>query len=167
VPKTKHDGTLSFEQIEELLAADAKKKPGRPMLRDQWGQLIWDALWAVYPAGLAPADIREATGLDTNQLLAGVRYLRSTVSDDQHGPVVYVRGDRLWYIASTWESHARQAIREGFLQNSAALLHSAEQLLGQARDAFPAYASRIEDVIVTADYLQTMTKRLAQDLSAA
>ena len=158
---------LSFDEIERLLAEDGRRRPGRPLLRDIWAKSIWDALWSVHPQGLAPAELREITGLDTNQLLAGARYLRSTVSDAPHPPVVYVRSDRLWYIAPTWGNHARDAVRAGYLQTSATQLQSAVQLLTQAEEAFPVHARRIRKLIRNANYLREEANDLVQELGTA
>lgn len=156
---------LSLEQIELLL--ENTKGPGRPRLRDKWGELIWDALSAVFPDGLSPLDLREATGLDTTQLLAGARHLRTTVDETtSHPPVIYVPGDHKWFIAPSWGQHARTAIQEGYLQRAATMAQSATQLLDQAKEAFPVQAPRIAMMSSTAKYLHEQANYLVGELSA-
>jgi hypothetical protein len=143
-------------------------KPGRPLLRDLWAAAIWDQLWKVHPNGLAPAELRERTGLDRGQVLAGARWLRDTFEDERDVPVVYVRRagrNGEWYIAPTWAEHTRDAIRSEYLQQSAARLGSAEKLLNKSERAFPGQARRIRKVHRNVTYLREEIADLIEDVS--
>jgi hypothetical protein len=145
-------------------SAEGKRKRGRPLLRDLWAEAMWDALWKVHPRGLEPKELREQTGLTREQLLGAAKFLRVTFKDEPLPPVVYVRPENCWYIAPTWGEHTRQAIRSEYLQQSAARLHSAEQLLAQAERAFPAQARRIRKVKRNATYLREEAEDLVHEL---
>jgi hypothetical protein len=143
-----------------------KRKRGRPMLRDLWAQAIWDQLWKVHPNGLTPKQLRRAAGLTSTQVQTGARYLRGLFRDEPDPPVVYVRRLGEWFIAPSWAEHTRDAIRSEYLQQAAARLQSAEQLLSQAKRAFPAHARQIRRVQHTAAYLRETTVDLIDDLEA-
>jgi hypothetical protein len=144
---------------------EAKRKRGRPLLRDLWATAIWDALWKVHPDGLPPRELRQTTGLSQTQVLTGAKYLRGMFHEDPLPPVVYVRAENQWYIAPTWGEHTRQAIRSEYLQQSAARLLSAEQLLAQAERAFPAHVRRIRKVMRNASYLREEAEDLVVELA--
>jgi hypothetical protein len=152
---------LGLNEVTELL----KRGRGRPPLRDKWGASVWDALWDVHPDGMEPADLRRTTGLSQEQVRMGAKYLRTTFSEEPNPPVIYVRSQNKWYIAPTWGEHTRQAIRAEYLQQSAARLRSAEQLLAQAERAFPGKARRIRKVMRNAAYLREETEDLVADLA--
>lgn len=140
-------------------------KRGRPLLRDLWAAAIWDVLWQIHPGGLPPRELRGQTGLTQGQVLAGAKFLRGMFDENyENPPVVYVRSENRWYIAPTWGEHTRQAIRSEYLQQSAARLHSAEQLLAQAERAFPAHARRIKKVMRNASYLREEAEDLIAEL---
>jgi len=144
---------------------NGKSKRGRPLLRDKWAASIWDALWSVHPNGLAPFELRQRTGLSREQMQTGARFLRVTFNDEPNPPVIYLRSENKWYIAPSWGEHTRQAIRAEYLQQSAARLHSAEQLLAQAERAFPGHARRIRKVMRNAAYLREETEDLVADMA--
>lgn len=138
---------------------------GRPLERDQWADAMWSELWKVKPDGLEPRELQSRAHLSSAQVHTGARYLREVWQDDREIPIVYVRSQRKWFIAPTWEEHAREAIRSEYLQQSTRRLKSAEQLLGMAELAFPAKARRIRKLMRNAAYLREEADDLVAELS--
>lgn len=146
--------------------ADRKQEAKRPM----WADKIWDALWEVHPHGLTPKQLRRKTGLNGRQVLQAADYLREFFYRSTDPPLVYVRAgtDEIpgnhWYIAPSWQDHARSSIVSEYLQQSYARLGSADQLLAKAERAFPQKARRIRKVRRNTDYLREELADLLAEL---
>jgi hypothetical protein len=154
---------LSYEQIQELLSDDGKPKVGRPRLRHLWAGAILDALRAAGSLGLTPSELRGQTALTPEQVRAGAGYLRDTVDEDGHPPVVYVPSDHRWYLAPTWTNHARVSIHAQYLKRAATMMQSVMRLLSQSEEAFDEdYGHTIRRLIKDTERVREDTAELAE-----